>query len=305
MLFGLLALLLALLLVCSFTPGFFFIRRLRWTPLEKLCGSVGLSLILVYLAAWAIYCFGPQEERLPFWIVAAVAVLLGAAAWRDAWRLFRSFRIRQALAGVGFLTLWVVTMLAMIRVYSGAGWSSDWFEHFHRSVFFLHRLPPHVTIYPVYLLPARPPMMNVLSSFFLGLTDDHFALFQVIFGFLNSLLFFPALLLLPALGDPRRRGLLPLVVLVATNPVVMVNATYSWTKSLTVFYVILAVALYLAGWRKRDSARTVAAFVALAAGLLVHYSAGPYVAFLALHYLFRFFRERPWRWRDAASRGRL
>jgi hypothetical protein len=47
--------------------------------------------------------------------------------------------------------------------------------------------------------------------------------------------------------------------------------------------------------------RTVAAFVALAAGLLVHYSAGPYVAFLALHYLFRFFRERPWRWRELAG----
>ena len=106
---------------------------------------------------------------------------------------------------------------------------------------------------------------------------------------------------LPALGDPRRRGLLPLVVLVAINPMVMVNATYSWTKSLTVFYVILAVTLYLAGRRKRDSARTVAAFVALAAGLLVHYSAGPYVAFLALHYLFRFFRERPWRWRELAG----
>jgi hypothetical protein len=64
--------------------------------------------------------------------------------------------------------------------------------------------------------------------------------------------------------------------------------------------VVLALALYLAGWRKRDSARTVAAFVALAAGLLVHYSAGPYVALLVLHYLFRFFRDRPWRWRELA-----
>ena len=34
-----------LLAVCSFTPGFFFVRRLRWTPLEKLCGSIGLSLV--------------------------------------------------------------------------------------------------------------------------------------------------------------------------------------------------------------------------------------------------------------------
>ncbi|MGH9674296.1 MAG: hypothetical protein ACRD44_14035 [Bryobacteraceae bacterium] len=48
---------LALLAVCCFTPGFFFVRRLRWSPLEKLCGSVALSLILVYLAAWGIYCF--------------------------------------------------------------------------------------------------------------------------------------------------------------------------------------------------------------------------------------------------------
>src|SRR6516162_1381989 len=112
MLFGLLALLPALI-ICSFTPGFFFIRRLRWTPLEKLCGSVGLSLILLYLAAWAIYCFGPKDERIPFRIVAACAVLLGAAAWRDAWHLFRSFRVRQTLAGFGFLSLWVLAMLSM------------------------------------------------------------------------------------------------------------------------------------------------------------------------------------------------
>lgn len=299
--FGLLALLLALLIVCSFTPGFFFIRRLRWTPLEKLCGSVALSLILLYLAVWAIYCFGPQDQRLPFRIVAAAAVVLGAAAWRDAWRLVRSFRVRQALAGLGFLIVSVLLMLAMIRVYSGAGWTGDWLEHFHRSLFFLHRLPPKVVLYPIYALPARPPMMNLLCAFFLGLTDDRFALFQVVFGFLNIILFLPCLLLLPALGDRRRRGLLPLVVLLAANPVVMVNATYSWTKSLTVFYVVLAVALYLAGWRKRDSVRTVAAFVALAAGLLVHYSAGPYIAFLALHYLFRFFRRRPWRWRELGA----
>jgi hypothetical protein len=301
MLFGFLALLMALLIVCCFAPGFFFVRRLRWTPLEKLCGSVGLSLILLYLAAWAVYCFGPHDERISYRIVAAAAVLMGAAAWRDAWRFFRIFRVRQALAGFGFLALFVLVMLAMIRVYSGAGWAGDWFEHFHRSLFFLKRLPPHITIYPAYQLPARPPMMNVLAAFFMGLTDDRFALFQVIFGFLNILLFLPCLLVLPTLGDLRRRGLLPLVVLLAASPVVMVNATYSWSKSLTVFYVILALSLYLAGWRKRDSVRTVAAFLALAAGLLVHYSAGPYIAILTAHYLIRFFRERPLRWRELAA----
>ena len=42
-----LGLLLLLLPVCSFAPGFFFVRKLQWSPLEKLCGSLGLSLILL------------------------------------------------------------------------------------------------------------------------------------------------------------------------------------------------------------------------------------------------------------------
>src|SRR6266508_2652826 len=35
---------LLLLVVCSFSPGYFFIRRLPWSGLEKLCGSIALSL---------------------------------------------------------------------------------------------------------------------------------------------------------------------------------------------------------------------------------------------------------------------
>ena len=85
------------------------------------------------------------------------------------------------------------------------------------------------------------------------------------------------------------------------NPAVMQNATYTWTKLLTAFFVILAVCLYLSGWRKRDSVRMTAAFCALAAGLLVHYSAGPYVVFFALHYLLVVFRTRPAKWKELAA----
>src|ERR1035437_9231163 len=48
---------LILLVVCSFAPGFLLVRRLRWSGLEKLCGSVALSLVLLWLAAWGIYIF--------------------------------------------------------------------------------------------------------------------------------------------------------------------------------------------------------------------------------------------------------
>jgi hypothetical protein len=294
-LLGFLALLLALLLICSFFPGFFFVRRLRWTPLEKLCGSVGLSLVLLYLAAWAIYCFGPKNQRPAYWVVAAAVVLLGVPSWRDAVRIFQSFRIRQTLLAFTFLLASTFTMLLMIRVYSGAGWKADWFEHFQRSLFFLDRLAPTIKLFGNYTIPARPPMQNVLTAFFLGLTSDRFELFQAIFGFFGMLLFLPCVLLLPALGVNKRRRLIPLMALFAASPVVLENATYSWTKSLAAFYVILAICLYLAGWRKEEKTRTAAAFLALAAGMLVHYSAGPYLVFMGLHYLVRVFRSRQWR----------
>ena len=137
--------------------------------------------------------------------------------------------------------------------------------------------------------------MNLLTAFFLGLTKDRFEFFQVVFAFLNLLIFFPCLLILPALGGSRKREVLPLAVLFAASPVVMEAVTYAWTKAFAAFYIVLGIAFYLSGLRKNDSARVFAAFVALSAGLLVHYSAGPYLVFLALYYLMRMVRHRQWR----------
>jgi hypothetical protein len=103
------------------------------------------------------------------------------------------------------------------------------------------------------------------------------------------------------LARVRKVSLLPLVGVFAMNPAVMQNATYTWTKMLTAFFVVLAICLYLSGWRKRDSVRLTAAFVALAAGLLVHYSAGPYCVFFALHYLLVLFRGRPAKWKELGA----
>jgi len=294
-LLGYLCVLIPLLAVCCFFPGFLLVRRLRWTPLEKLCGAVGLSVLLLYLAAWATYCFGPHDQRPVYRAIAAAAVLCGIFCWRDILRLFRTFRGRQTGLAFAALLVYTLALLSMIRVYSGAGWSGDWGEHLQRTLFFLDRLPRDVTINGYYMLPARPPMQNVVAAFFLGLTSDRFELLQITFTFLNALVFLPCVLILPALGLGRRR-VLPILFLLAANPAVMENTVYVWTKALTAFYVVLAIWFYLAGWRKNESTRIAAAFVALAAGTLVHYSAGPYLLFLALHFLVRFLRTRPLRW---------
>jgi hypothetical protein len=67
------------------------------------------------------------------------------------------------------------------------------------------------------------------------------------------------------------------------------NITYTWTKMGTAFLVLTAIAFYVRSLRKRrDSAekttRLVIAFLALCAGFLAHYSAGPYAVFLGLHW---------------------
>ncbi len=289
---------LVLLAVCSFAPGFFFVRRLRWSGMEKLCGSVALSLVLLWLAAWGIYVFARPAA---YFGLAAVCGVAGIAVAKDAWRLVRGLRVRRALAGYAFLLAWTLLVLAVIRNYSGALWSGDWLEHFQRTLFFLHHFAKDTPIYGQYLLPARPPMMNLLAAFFLGVTQDRFEIFQFVFAFLNLLVFLPCCLAIPVLVRVRKVSLGPLVGIFAMNPAVMQNATYTWTKLLTAFFVILAVCLYLSGWRKRDSVRLTAAFVALAAGLLVHYSAGPYCVFFALHYLLVVFRGRPAKWKELAA----
>ncbi len=301
MLLAQLCFLLALLVICSFVPGFFFVRRLRWTPLEKLCGSIGLSMALVYLAAWTIYCFGPGNSRSAFAVIALAIVGQAFLVRSDVRRFAGILRIRQAVPGYAVLLVLTLLMLGTIRVYSGAGpWSGDWAEHFQRSLFFLNRLSPQVLLLGNYSIPARPPMMNVVAAFYLGLTEDRFALFQVAFAFLNLLIILPSYLLLPSLQSSRRREILPLLMLFAASPMVMENVTYTWSKALTGFYVVLGLSLYLAGLRKNESTRIVAAFLAFACAILVHYSAGPYVLLAGIHYLVRFFRRRPLPWKELA-----
>ena len=302
-----LGLLLCLLLVCSFVPGFYCVRKLPWSPLEKLCGGIGLSLVLLYLASWGIYHFSPRAASGTavatgaFLAVSLACVLLAILARQDIYALIRSFRVRRAALGYAFLLLWTIVTLAIVRNYSGLGWTGDWLGHFQRSLFFLHRFTADTPLLGGAQLASRPPMMNVLVAFFLAQTQDRFALFQVVSAFLNLLLFLPCCLMLPALGLARRPRTLPLVALFAFSPVVMENATYTWTKSLSAFFVVLAFWFYLAARRKNDRMRMVAAFLALSAGLLVHYSAGPYCLLLGLDYLLRVFWKRPRKLRELAA----
>jgi len=281
------AVLSAALPICVFAPGFFLVRKFHWSPLEKLCASIGVSLVLLYLFEWGLYCVGADTgtQRTAATGMTGVAFFLGLLARHDIVRLFSAPRVRQAALGTVFLAVVTLLLLSMIRSYSGGTWFGDWLEHFQRSLFLVNGFSPDTPVFGGYIFPARPPMMNAIAAFFLAQFGDRFVAFQLVFASLNLLLFLPCCLIMPALVGPRKINVVILVALFALSPVIMQNATYTWTKALAAFYVVLGLALYLAGWRKANAARSIAAFVSLSAGVLVHYSAGPYLLFAALHYL--------------------
>ena len=291
--------LIPLLIVCTLAPGFFFLRKLHWAPLEKLCASIGLSLVLLYLAAFAIYLL--EIQWWTCWLVTAICLALMIASRKDLAKLLAVSQIRRALLGFAVLLLWGLTMLSLVRHYSGGQWCLDWIEHFNRAKFFLEHLPAQHLFLDRYLLPARPPLISLVDAHFLAQVGTRFEYHQFILLFLGLLSFFPSCLLASALVKRGSRAIALLVVLLALNPLFIQNLTYSWTKLPACFFALLAIWLYLAALRKRDSLRMTCAFVSLSAAALSHYSVGPYIIFIVLHYLFLAFWQRRAKWRELGT----
>jgi hypothetical protein len=270
----------AALLATSIMPGWLFVRRLRWNPLEKLCITIATSLFCVYLfALWAYLLRWPLWVHSAYTIASAVIALVYS---REFARLVMSRRNLRALSAFALLLAWTILLLALTRHYAGALFSEDWLQYYHKTLAMLQRTPLRQT---GALLLDRPPAMSFIWSHYLAITGRGFESFQLAGLFLNALVFLPCCLIAPALI--RRGGRFPLLIaaLFMLNPLFVENATYTWTKLFAGFYVICGLAIYLAGLRKHDSARVIWAFALLAFGCLIHFSAVPYAIVMGAHYI--------------------
>ena len=290
---------LLMLALCCLSPGALLSRRWRLVPLERLCVAVGLSLLVMYLLAGTVFLC--KLDLMWYWLVPGVAAGLGIVGAKDLWRLVSARQVRAPLAAFGLLLVWCLLLLGLTRNYSGGGWCGDWLQHYARAFYYLNHMPPDWQAYGS-PMPSRPPMQNVLSVPLLAIFTPSFELLQVIYVFLNSLVFLPCCLIARALVKRGGRSTWLLAVFFAASPLFAENATYTWTKLLPVFYVVLAFWLYLAGARKGDSRRIVLAFVMMACGVLVHFSTAPYLLFLAAHYVLATWRPQRW-WQLSAWRG--
>jgi hypothetical protein len=269
----------------SFGPGWFIVRRFpRWTALERLTASIALSLTLFFAASFTVFWMGG-----PAWLKPAITtIFVGCtlAAVIDARSLWRQTDVRLSLISFALLAAWTILLLSLIRQYGGGDICCDWLEHYERTQHFVEPWHTEFMYIGRYLLPARPPLMNAVAGHLLPHVGVTFAAYQVLYSFLNCLLLFPCCLVARQLGWGRRPVAIGLVaVVLATNPLFYYNATFAWTKVFTAFFVLVGVALYIAGLRRRDSHRTWMAFMALAASVVTHYSAAPFLAVVGLHHL--------------------
>jgi hypothetical protein len=285
-------------------PGLFLCSRLRgWRPLEKLCAAVALSLLIQFLIGFSIYTLGLGLGW--HYLGAAVGVAGTALSARDLRRLTRTRQVRRATISYAIAFLVGLLMVCAVRDLAGGEWFGDWAEHFQRTGFWLGKFPTDYKFIGAYALPARPPMMNVLCASLMAQCCPTgvypFAVYQLALLLLNSLIILPVPLIARAVWPRGRRYTSLAVAFLLLNPMFVQNLSYPWTRHLTTFYVLTAVALYLTAWRKRNMPRMLAAFLALTTAMLVHYSAGPYLLFLVLHYLIALWWRRPRRWKELAT----
>jgi len=283
------------LAVCALGPAALAMRFLRWRGVETLVAGVGFSLFLVYLAGMAIRIAGVSPTW--HWAVSAACLVMLVGGFGEVRRWLRDRQARAAAAVFGGVWLWTALLGTTVLNFAGGRWVGDWVEHYERSLFFLRRLPVGHRFIGQYLLPARPPMMNVLGAHAMAIGGARFEAYQLAFAFLNALVVLPCCLLARRFAPAWVRRPWVLGIVLALSPMLVQNVIYPWTKLFADFYVLLGVWLYLEDLHRKDHRRVIAAAAAMAAGVLAHYSAAVYVVAVGGHFLWRGSRHlaRPWR----------
>jgi hypothetical protein len=258
-----------------------FMDRLRLGPAETLVAGVGLSLVMAWAIAWAVFVSGLSLGW--YWLLPALGLAGLLAGRRGMGRLLADASSRDLILGQLAVSGWCLGWLAFVRVYSGGAWMGDWYEHWERAFFFLRRWPASGRLFiGLYELPARPPLANVLAAAFMRTTRVDYPHYQIVMAALCSLAYLPVGLLAGRFGGPRASRLAAVILML--NPLFMENATFPWTKLPAVFFILSGLYFFL---RVRDREATSARAAILCAllfggAILTHYSAGPYVVVIGI-----------------------
>ena len=258
----------------SFFPASLISFYLPYNRQVSITAGFALSLLLFYLSSFAAYYFNLPAAYFFLAITAFSAFIFVIKIYGSK---SASFDFKLPLVFFIFYLILAVSQ-TLIPYYAGGYWYFDWFEHYQRSLFFLDHLPLDFRFGP-YLLTARPPFFNLVASFFMEFTGRNFYHYQLIATLLNALVILPVYLISrDHLKLNRYKYLLSIVFsIVLFNPAIFQQTTFTWTKSLSAFFVILGFYFYLDHRKEQRFLSLFLSFIFLAQAHLVHYSAVGYI----------------------------
>ena len=264
---------------CLFIPGYLISRKSDLPDVIKLVNSISLSIFIIFLVSFVLYIF---EIEVIVYVLFSLSLVV-AAVWmrKELFNFLSSQPVKTLVTYYGIFVLWIFLLTTVIKHYSGGGWFGDWDEHYQRSLFFRDLYPLNTAFTGDWLLTARPPLYNVVASFFLNHIGNQFYYYQATSILLNTVVFFGACVAFAVYmkekGSDVSAGLPILVLFLSLNPSVLVNITYSWTRALTNFFILYSLTLFYLSAKKNDNFLRRLSYFNMGLAVLTHYSAVPYL----------------------------
>jgi dolichyl-phosphate-mannose-protein mannosyltransferase len=265
-------------------------------PDERAAAAGGFGFGFVGLSAFLAHLSGADPIRInaAIWSVAVVAGVAAIAA--SGRRFFPAVSWPLVLLwALFYLTL--VGFQGLTPVYAGGNWYGDWWEHYSIAQAYLGTEGGHATVwFGDYTLASRTPLFSLAAAFALSVFGDRFWVYQVASTFASSLFILPLFLLARTLAGGR--AALLGAGFVFFNTWLVHDATFTWMKLVSAYFLLLALAFYIRFREGADGRLLCTSALCGALAFMSHQSAAYYLAALvADHWLFR--PRTPLSWRQA------
>ncbi len=254
------------------------------SPLRRVTVGIAASLTALYLLGFSYYLL--NVPVFAYWSVFIAAVVVAWFRRRRLLELWSDRDVRHVTLAWAAIAAWVLGWQSTVYSYSGATWQGDCYEHFDRSRFFLRHWDIHFKFLGAYSVSSRPPLVNIVTGVLRALAGGKFYVYQAVCALLASLVVWPTCLLQQRFTRPGASARIGwAILLLMALPALVQNASFTWTKLPTAFFVLTGLALLL-DWPANFPTR-LAGWLTLTAGMLAHYSAGPWIVAVALAEFFR------------------
>lgn len=251
---------------------------LEFLPLEidqKFAGSFGCSFLLYFIIGFTGYVFQFDAYRLHAVLFSGI-ILMSLYIFIKRY-IFKPIELYFFLVCFIFLLV-MVSLQGLLPNYSGGYWYFDWWEHYQRTLFFLYRYPlDHKFLH--YFLTERPPLFNVVAYVFQSVISGEYWVYQIIATLLNTVVILPCYLFIKKAINTTSsiRLMLVTIAVLFLNFNFIQQATYTWTKSLCTYFLLMGVYFYLEGRKKGNRLMFLITAFFLSGALLTHYSALIYI----------------------------